>query len=168
MGPPAASAVVARILDVRRRLVYVGIAMPRITYRSLRGYKYQLMEPYSVETQIAIDANAAAPHGWVKLSKSGRLTLKKGYAWDGPSGPAIDTPDFLRGSLVHDALYQLMRQRLMATRFRKRADVLLWMMCIEDGMPKVRANYVYHAVRAFGAGSARPPRKPRQVRLTAP
>lgn len=142
--------------------------MPKITYRSVQGYKYQLLERYVHDTQFASATSVASPRGWVKLSRTGRLTLKKGYAWDGPSGPSIDTPDFLRGSLVHDGLYQLMRQKLLPTRLRKRADVLLWMMCIEDGMPKVRANYVYHAVRAFGAATARPPRRPKGVVLRAP
>jgi hypothetical protein len=142
--------------------------LPRITYRNLSGYKYALLEPYVYETEFAIPEAVAVPEGWVRLGKTGRLSLKKGYAWDGPSGPTIDTKDFMRGSLVHDALYQLMREKLLSRRMRKRADVLLWMICLEDGMPKLRANYVYHAVRAFGAASARPPPKPKQVRIVAP
>ena len=142
--------------------------MPKITYRSLSGYKYALLEPYVYETEFAVPAAVASPHGWVKLNVTGRLTLKQGYAWDGPSGPTLDTKDFMRGSLVHDALYQLMRQKRLPRRLRKRADVLLWMICLEDGMAKARANYVYHAVRAFGASAARPPRQPKKIRITAP
>jgi hypothetical protein len=142
--------------------------MPKITYRNLAGYKYSLLESYDYESGIAIPAAVASPHGWVKLSRTGRLSMKKGYAWDGPSGPTIDTKDFMRGSLVHDALYQLMRQKLLPGRLRKRADELLWMVCQEDGMSRIRANYVFHAVRAFGTSSARPPRKPKKIRITAP
>lgn len=142
--------------------------MPKITYRNLSGYKYSLLEPYRYETGFTLPAAVASPHGWVKMNRTGRLTLRKGYAWDGPSGPTIDSKDFMRGSLVHDALYQLMREKLLSRRLRKRADQLLWMICLEDGMPKIRANYVYHAVRAFAAGAARPLWKPKQIRITAP
>jgi len=142
--------------------------MPKIAYRNLSGYKYSLLERYLYETGFTLPAAVASPNGWVKMSRTGRLTLKKGYAWDGPSGPTLDTKDFMRGSLVHDGLYQLMREKLLSRRLRKRTDELLWMICLEDGMPKARANYVYHAVRAFGASAARPPEKPKKIRITAP
>ncbi len=35
----------------------------------------------------------------------GVLTIRSGYAWDGPGGPAMDTPAAMYGSLSHDALY---------------------------------------------------------------
>jgi len=139
-----------------------------IKYRKLGGYKYQLMERYVHETGWALPAAVETGGRWVSLSKTGRLVLKKGYAWDGPSGPTIDTPNFMRGSLVHDGCYQLMREKLLPQRQRKPADVLLWMICVEDGMSRMRADYVYHAVRNFAGGAARPPRKPRQVIITAP
>ncbi|MDJ0785551.1 MAG: hypothetical protein QNK05_02015 [Myxococcota bacterium] len=126
------------------------------------------MERYVHETGWELPERVVSPGGWVSLTRSGRLTLKKGYAWDGPSGPTIDTKDFLRGSLVHDACYQLMRERLLPGRRRKPADVLLWLICLEDGMPKPRADYVYHAVRVFGGRAARPPRRPRSQILVAP
>lgn len=82
------------------------------------------------------------------------LVVKKGYAWDGPSGPTWDTPAFMRGSLVHDALYQLMRLAyLKKTTYRPLADRVLKEICIEDGMWPLRAGYIYYAVRWF-AGSA--------------
>ena len=139
-----------------------------ITYRGLAGYKYSLMEPHVAETGFEIEEAVATHHGWVKMSRKGCLTLKKAYAWDGPSGPTIDTKDFMRGSLVHDAVYQLMREKLLPQKMRKPADRLLWQMCREDGMSKLRADYVYHAVRAFAAGAARPPKKRKQIHHTAP
>ena len=142
--------------------------MPTITYRSLAGYKYGLMEPYAHETGVTLDAAVASRQGWVKMGRSGRLTTKKGYAWDGPSGPTIDSKNFMRGSLVHDALYQLMREKLLPQHTRKRADQLLHDICRQDGMSKARSDYVYHAVRVFGGSFAKPPRKPKKVRITAP
>ncbi len=133
----------------------------RIKYRKLTHYKYQLMERYVHETGWSLDAAVAAPGRWVTMSRRGRLTLKKGYAWDGPSG-------FMRGSLVHDACYQLLREKLLPQRKRKDADVLLWLICLDDGMSRTRADYVYHAVRVFGGGSARPPRKKKSEIIQAP
>ena len=139
-----------------------------IKYRKIDGYKYQLMEKYVHETQWVLPKAVATGGKWVTLAKTGRLTLKKGYAWDGPSGPTIDTKDFMRGSLVHDGCYQLIREKLIPQGKRKPADVLLWLICIEDGMARFRADYVYHAVRAFGAGAATPPKTPKSVNITAP
>ena len=63
------------------------------------GYKYQLAETYSV--WVAIVPATAIRHNFISLSPLGFLSIRKGYAWDGPSGPTIDTKNFMRGSLVH-------------------------------------------------------------------
>ena len=92
---------------------------------------------------------------YLVLTKDGLLTTKKGYAWDGPSGLTIDTPSFMRGSLVHDALYQLMRNGFISKeRWRETADKELRRICREDGMTAVRAWWVYHAGRLFGDRAA--------------
>lgn len=140
----------------------------QIKYRKIDAYKYQLVESYSHETRWVLPSVVQMGGRWVVLSRNGKLTFKKGYAWDGPSGPTIDTKDFMRGSLVHDGCYQLMRERLLPASKRKPADVLLWLLCLEDGMSRTRADYVYHAVRTFGGRSARPRRNPRRVTITAP
>jgi hypothetical protein len=139
-----------------------------IKYRKLEDYKYQLMEKYVHETGWTLSEAVETSGRWVTLSRTGRLALKKGYAWDGPSGPTIDTKSFMRGSLVHDGCYQLMREKLLPQNKRKPADVILWLICIDDGMSRTRADYVYHAVRAFGGSSARPPKKPKRVIIRAP
>lgn len=131
-----------------------------IEYKS--GYKYQLARNY----RILVPISGPISQGPIKLSKAGWLTIKKGYAWDGPSGPAIDTKNFMRGSLVHDALYQLMREGRLGWRtgpketdidheaYRKVADQLLRDICREDGMSWIRAWWVYRAVRTFAARAA--------------
>ncbi len=119
-----------------------------ITYKA--GYKYQLQEAYVVE--VGIEPKAGVETDYLALSTDGTLTVKKGYAWDGPSGPTVDTANFMRGSLVHDALYQLMREgHLDGKLHRERADRLLQRMCVEDGMSSLRAWWVYLGVR-FGGG----------------
>jgi len=127
-------------------------------YRKLKGYKYELME--REETLIGIKGiSIRSPY--ISLLVTGILRVKKHYAWDGPSGPTIDTKTFMRGSLFHDALYQLMRENLLDRRYRKLADLLLRRICLEDGMNPFRAWYVYHAVRLFCKKNSLPRTNPR-------
>ncbi len=127
-----------------------------IKYRKLGSYKYQLMEEYGFETEWVLPRAVETGGKWVIMSKTGRLTVKKGYAWDGPSGPTIDTKNFMRGSLVHDALYQLMGHGFLSESWRKKADELLRNICREDGMTWIRAQWVYQSVRTFGGIAIKP------------
>ena len=127
--------------------------MECIAYKS--GYKYQLREDYV--TVIGIKPASPIKTDYIELTAKGKLTIKKGYAWDGPSGPTVDTLNFMRGSLVHDALYQLMReQHLDKGTHRDFADRLLQAMCKADGMTDIRAWWVYQGVRVGGDPSADP------------
>lgn len=112
------------------------------------GFKYQLTEDYSCHTEVhpASDIDTY----FVRLKKMGNIDIRKGYAWDGPSGPTIDTKNFMRGSLVHDALYQLIRLDLLSVSWRKESDNELYQICRKDGMSALRAWYVYRGVRRMG------------------
>ena len=124
--------------------------MECISYK--KDYKYQLVETYTFKIPIKPKEGVSSPSGFIALTANGLLTIKKGYAWDGPSGPAIDTLDFMRGSLVHDALYQLMREKLLdQNTSRKPADQLLQKMCKADGMSAIRAWWVYNILRIAGS-----------------
>ena len=125
--------------------------MTRIVYTS--GYKYQLRYSYFCHTNIT---GYAVSIDYLALGTNGILYIDKGYAWDGPSGPTIDTKTFMRGSLVHDALYQLMRKKKLPPRFKAEADHLLRAMCLEDGMNPIRAWWVYEGVNWFGKNSTLP------------
>lgn len=118
-----------------------------------KGFKYQLIKDYSLNINIQTEAEIVAD--FIKLSPNGLLMIKKGYAWDGASGPTIDTNNCLRGSLVHDVLYQLMRHQLVDLKHREYVDKLFESICIEDGMFKWRARLWYWAVRVFGKGTSR-------------
>ena len=133
-----------------------------ITYRA--GYKYQLAQTYTCVIEIRPDAFIRTP--FIRLDVDGTLSIIEGYAWDGASGPAIDTANFMRGSLVHDALYQLIRgKQLEAATHRKAADLILQRICMEDGMSSLRAWWVYQGVRFGGGPAASNPEPPH---LTAP
>jgi hypothetical protein len=145
--------------------------MERIYYSRIGGYKYRLEEDYEIRLPVEFFLWNMEPIilAYIELGRSGRLRIKKGYAWDGPSGPTVDTPDFMRGALVHDCLYQLMRLGYYrGESCRKAADKMLYKICIEDGMPRWRANYVYWAVRLFAGKDARPKQKEELDVLVAP
>ena len=130
--------------------------MNYIIYNS--GYKYQLKETYTITIDIFPEESIYTLY--LDLLQNGTLIIKKGYAWDGPSGPTIDTSTFMRGSLVHDALYQLMREKnLEHDLYREKADSLLRKICKEDGMWFVRAWWVYLGVKYFGSPAADPAKR---------
>lgn len=116
------------------------------------GYKYQLVEDYKCKTNICPLVNIHTEY--ISLTISGWLTIRSGYAFDGPSGPAIDTKNFMRGSLVHDAFYQLMREEKLQQKWRIPADKELQRLCREDGMSLIRSTWVYLAVKFFGGPNA--------------
>jgi hypothetical protein len=127
-----------------------------IMYKKLNIYKYKLQNRVKTLINIKPQALIHEPQKlpYIELTKEGLLTIVQGYAWDGPSGLTIDTRTFMRGSLIHDALYQLMRaERIDRKKCRKEADKILVQICREDGMSAFRCFYVYWAVRLF-AGKA--------------
>ena len=126
--------------------------MAHISYKS--GFKYQLAERCEFDVSQGLYFPDRIVTDYLLLHE-GNLIIKKGYAWDGPSGPTIDTKNFMRGSLVHDALYQLMRMGLLSSKLdRKAADNELRRLCREDGMSSIRAWWVYRSVRRFGGPAA--------------
>jgi hypothetical protein len=126
-------------------------ASDSIKYRS--GYKYQTardafgffewLKGYTIETEYIM-----VEEGWI--------WIRQGYAWDGPSGPTFDTKSTMRGSLFHDAFYQLLRLELLPRELRHNADHALVDMCGEDGMWKIRQKWFLVGVEDFAAGAAHP------------
>ena len=125
-----------------------------IKYRSIKKYKYELMESVILLTGIIPYTAAITP--FLSITHNGLLNIRKGYAWDGASGPSVDTDNIMRGSLVHDALYQLIRDGIIDPTKKPAVDALLRKICLEDGMSKFRAWYVWKAVVWFGTFALKP------------
>lgn len=125
--------------------------------RFKKGYKYQICSDFDIFVDIFPGENIDVE--FISLQTDGLLTIKSGYASDGPSGPTIDTKNFMRGAFVHDALYQLIRMEKLSLSHRKQADKELRKICREDGMTWIRAWWVYKAVRFGGKDSALPENK---------
>ena len=109
----------------------------------------------------------------------GDLEIKIGYAHDGPSGPikyfANRLPDFLkkiylkhimRGATKHDAIYQMIREGKLPMEVRDRADQMLRKDCLIDGASKVRAWWIYTAVKKAAKSAAK--KESRRKQLSAP
>ena len=121
---------------------------------------YKKGSKYNLDVDFMLDLKYVVPGGdkginedFVYLSPRGSLIVYKGWDWDGGSGPAIDTKNIMRASLVHDALYWLMRQGRLDQSFRKAADMEFRRLCLEDGMSSARAWWLYYGLR-FGAAWA--------------
>lgn len=114
-------------------------------------YKFKVEENFSVELPIKI-ADFEQPYA---TSKNGILEIKKGYAWDGASGPVINTQNTLIASLVHDVLYQAMRLNLIKPNKvnRKIADKNFFEILKMNGVNSIRRKVWYLAVRLFGKKS---------------
>lgn len=126
-------------------------------YRRLGKYKYILADQYAIDLPLAFYSCDCDTEFIILVN--GRLLVKEGYCWDGPSGISIDTQTFMRGSLVHDVIYQLIRGDCIPKALRINADKLLRQICIKDGMARWRAWYVYRAVRMLGGSSCKPRRE---------
>lgn len=116
------------------------------------GYTYQLAEPFSIQTGMRLGANISS--GMLRMS-GGVLYIAPGYAWDGSSW-AIDNECSMIASLVHDALYQLMREEKLEIEWRERADDLYAQLCKRDGMWAAQVWWRRRALKRFAAGAARP------------
>lgn len=124
-----------------------------IVYRPISGYKYQLAGPAETDSGIiGLDIETE----FIRLQNDGLMRIRKLYCWDGPSGPSIDTKTFMRGSLFHDAGYQLIRQGQLPIEYKSQIDDLLKRICLKDGMSQFRAWYVHRSVVMFGGGSCLP------------
>lgn len=139
------------------------MTMQRLCYSRIRTYKYRVQEAWAVPTALRLTNSVRVSDGWVQIFSDGTLTFRAGYCWDGPSGPTIDTRNWMRASLAHDGLYQLLREQLLAEAgahddLRRYADELMHGMLIEDGMSRARARMSYLGVRLFGGRAARPRR----------
>lgn len=124
------------------------LATPPLRYK--QGYKFWVAEDYVLDIGERIRPVRAGGNSFVELSEAGVLTVRRGYAWDGASGPAIDTENWRTASLVHDALYQLIREGVLVMAHRKAADDLMRDILLGKGMWVVRVVLAHAAVRQFG------------------
>lgn len=117
----------------------------RLAYKE--GYKYRVEDTFVIFISLP---GYSIQTDYCSLAPSGELTIYKGYSWDGATR-AIDTVSIRRGSLVHDCLYQLLREDLLPFSCRPKVDKILIEICNDDKMWKIYQVIVFAAVKTFGA-----------------
>jgi hypothetical protein len=119
-----------------------------------RGYRNQLAETFTFQLPYELWPPAPIVDEFFSIDCEGWAIIRKGYAWDGASGPTADIPrkQIAVPALVHDMLCQLGRAGLMegVPDARKHADELLYSMLRQRGMNYLRAKIWYFGVR-FGS-----------------
>jgi len=121
---------------------------PPLKYK--KGYDFWVAEDFELDIGSRIRPARPGGNNFVELSAVGVLILRKGYAWNGASGPAINTENWITGSGVHDGLYQLIREGVLTMGQRKAADDLMRDILLGKGMFALRALWSHAAVRQFG------------------
>ena len=133
-----------------------------ITYS--KGYKYQLEEPYAVQTPV-IGYNIQTRY--FTLYPNGYMVVGVGYAWDGASGPTLDSKSSMTPSLVHDVFCQMMRDKLISyDLWQDTINAFFKKQCIDCGMNPLRAA-IWHAGVEFG-DAGNPKQGPDRPKYTAP
>jgi len=81
---------------------------------------------------------------------NGRLWIQEGYEWDGASGPTLDTKSAILPSVVHDALYCILKESKRKYFDREAADKFFYWLLRNEGMMWLRAKIWYRCVRIHG------------------
>ena len=104
-------------------------ALDSIEYKG--GYKYQLVKEARFHTNIK--PRNSIQTDFIYLRSDGHLVVKKGYAWDGATGTR-DINAIMRGSVAHDAIFQLARMGLLDQKWFDEANRMFLDICKQDGM----------------------------------
>lgn len=123
-----------------------------------KGYKYQLEQDYAMPFRDDAYFLKECKTGFIQF-EAPYIIIKRGYAWDGCSGPTWDDKTNMRASLHHDVLYQLMREMILPWFYWKTADKEFDRIARIDGMGKVRRWYYLKGLRIAGGAAAKPKKR---------
>ena len=126
---------------------------------NVKQHKYEMLKDISLDcSSYKSLSNLRIEHEYYAF-KNGIITAKKGYRYDGPSGPTKDDETNMRAALFHDIIYQAFTEtsEIKQLSFFKRmgirraGDKIFRQVLKTDGMGFFRRNYYFVAVRGFGA-----------------
>ena len=87
-------------------------------YQKKKKWKYKVYE----DCEFTLNRHfPKVEHPFFTINKN-KMIVKKGYTWDGPSGPVIDTKKLILVSLPHDVFYQSIRENLLDECWKNDAD----------------------------------------------
>ena len=87
-----------------------------------KGFKYQIAEELILQTSFRPESNIYSD--FCCLTMTGELLLRRGFAWDGASGPVVDRKSNMIAGAGHDGLYRLMRKGLLDHNLWPEADAM--------------------------------------------
>lgn len=122
-----------------------------------KGFKYQLTRDCVLKSSVFPLEDIITD--FYEIHKDGTLIGKKGYAYDGPSGPTFDSKCAMRPALGHDIVYQAMREGLIPWSFKSAIDDDFYFWLLEDGMWNWRAVMWHRAVVKHGGREPENPYK---------
>lgn len=127
--------------------------------------KYQTSRRHLFKT--ALRPKSEAKTGLLSLKPNGTLIIERFYGYDGPSGPTKFIANrlprwlrikflkkFMRGSLCHDALFELFRRGKLDHKWFEAANLEMRRICKEDKMWGFRVKYTFFAVNQFAKSAA--------------
>ena len=117
------------------------------------GYKHQVRETFSVQLMY-IHTSTEIDTWYCKLSVSGMLTVKRGFAWDGASGPTWDTKATMTPACVHDCLAKLIRTGCLKHSVWRHADYELEHLMKQRGVWKIRRRIWMKGLKLTGGSYA--------------
>lgn len=80
--------------------------------RYIDGLRYRTTEAYWVMSNLRPQSEIHLNR--ITLTREGLFFVEAGYSSDGPSGPTVNTKDFMPGATgLHDPLYELLRNEML-------------------------------------------------------
>lgn len=116
------------------------------------GYKYQIRNNVTFALPPEFDGIDIATD-FITL-KDRILTVLRGYAYNGASGPTIDTRNSMRPTAFHDAMYQLMCLELLLREFKPLVDELFYELLRQENMAAPRAFVWKRSVEKLGTNAS--------------
>ena len=114
-----------------------------------RGYRYVVAETFIVQTEIR---GQEISDDLTRLSADGRLTIRRGYPWDGNSGPCVDTESSMEASCIHDVLCDYINMGWLPHALQPMVDQEYYVIATGKGMWWRRARIRLLAIRWYMTG----------------
>jgi len=114
-------------------------------YKKTKRWRYKLDQDEEIDLTRLIYCNDLK-HPYFSIF-DGILSIEKGYAWDGATGPVFQTDTTKIPSLVHDVLLQSMDLGLLPKEALAASDGVYLDLAIGAGMWKPRAYLHYYSMR---------------------
>ena len=113
------------------------------------GFRYQVEEDFIIIIED-FRPDTTIINEFFEFYTDGTLLIKRGFAWDGPSGPTIDTKNGHVAAIVHDVFYRCIRKGYLPLSIKPISDKIFYKLLRKKGMFVLRAYLWYLGVKLFG------------------